>query len=61
MTGETPAGGFGTENVIDHYDFDDPLFLHPSDNGIVSIISIKLTSPNLFFNMEKLYDQGFKR
>lgn len=29
-------------NNHDHYEFDDPLFLHPFDNGIVSIISIKL-------------------
>lgn len=27
----------------DHIDFDDPLFVHPSDNSITTIITIKLT------------------
>lgn len=47
MVGEALARGSrsGTKNW-DHYDFDDPFFLHPSDNGVVSIISFK------FFGIE---------
>lgn len=40
MVGETPSAS-GTKP--DHYDYDDPLFMHPSDNGFVSIINMKLT------------------
>lgn len=46
----------GSKSNVDQYNFDDPLFLHPSDNGVVSIISIKFTGPNL----EKLYDKSFE-
>lgn len=48
MTGDIPRGGYGTKNVAEHYDFDDPFFLHPLDNGTISIISIKLTCPENF-------------
>lgn len=43
MVGETPThgSGFGTKNP-DHYDFDNFIFLHPSDNDVVYIISFKL-------------------
>lgn len=47
MVGETPASASGPKS-LDHYDFDDPLFLHPSDNGVVSIISFKLVGTKNF-------------
>lgn len=49
MVGETPTPGYGsrTKNPY-HYDFDDPLFLYPSDNGVVSIISFKLSGTEDF-------------
>ena len=46
MVGETPSVS-GSKSP-DRYDFDDPLFLHPFDNGVVSIISFKLTGTKNF-------------
>lgn len=39
-------GGSGSKN--DSVDFDDPLYIHPSDNTANTIISIKLTGNENF-------------
>lgn len=40
-SGEVPECS-GSKTNINQYNFNDPQFLHPIDNGVVSIISIKL-------------------
>ena len=42
MTGDNGkgTGSFGNNNNV--IDFDDPLYIHPSDNSITNIINIKL-------------------
>ena len=41
MAGETSDGsGVPKETPVD---FDDPLYVHPSDNNVTSIITVKLT------------------
>ena len=41
MAGDKETGPSGNNNNV--VDFDDPLYIHPSDNSITTIITIKLT------------------
>ena len=46
MAGSTdPPGGSGKDDQVN---FDDPLFVHPSDNTVTTIITIKLTGNENF-------------
>lgn len=49
MVGEPHTSGSisGTKS-LNHYDVDEPLFLHPSDIGVVSIITLKFSSTENF-------------
>lgn len=43
MTGHVDSGSTGSSGTkIDHVGFDDPLYVHQSDNIVATIVSIKL-------------------
>lgn len=60
LVGETPTPASGSKS-LDHYDFGDPLFLHQSDNGAVSIISFKLTYTENFKIWQSSMTMALKR
>lgn len=58
MVGETPKGS-GTPKYV-HVDFDDPLYIHPSDNAVTSVITIKLTGNENFRVWRSAMTRGLK-
>lgn len=58
MAGDTPEGsGVPKDSPVD---FDDPLYIHPSDNTVTSIITIKLTGNENFRLWRSAMTRGLK-
>ncbi|XP_023772322.1 uncharacterized protein LOC111920980 [Lactuca sativa] len=58
MAGETPEGsGVPKETPVD---FDDPLYVHPSDNTVTSIITVKLTGNENYRLWRSAMSRGLK-
>lgn len=56
MVGPTsaPKSASGTKGEFGKYD--DPLYIHPSDNNVTIIINFKLIRVEKFMYLVKLYD-----
>lgn len=48
MTGPAPGSEFGSSSKTESVNYDDPLFIHPSDNTVTTIVNFKLTGTENF-------------